>query len=405
MIDYPAFMLVAAVATVGVLHTMVPDHWVPITVLARQRGWTRAETARTAFQAGCGHVTTTLLLGLVVWLAGAAAAQRFGHLVDAAASAALVAFGGWIALSAWRDLSCGFAHAHGHDHSHPGLLGFLGNAPRHDGGMSWHGPEQQQFATDGAPLVVSIFEDGVPPRFRLSGPPVDAMQLETVRPYGERQKFTLAERGTYWESIEAIPEPHGFEVTVTCFRDGRASTYRTQFIEHGHHHTHDVDPDAHTHAPGPFGDPLYTPMDGELLVCARHTHAHRHHGSATHSHWHEHDTLDSHAMAATTDTVPPSHRHKHKTTARTALLLILGSSPMVEGIPAFFAASHYGVWLIMVMALVFAASTIATYMALCLVSTAGLRRVRLGPFERYGEVISGAFVMVVGAVFWFWPLI
>jgi hypothetical protein len=36
-----------------------------------------------------------------------------------------------------------------------------------------------------------------------------------------------------------------------------------------------------------------------------------------------------------------------KSIGRTLLLLILGSSPMVEGIPAFFAASRYGVALIM----------------------------------------------------------
>ena len=32
----PALLLVGAVATVGVLHTIVPDHWVPITLIARQ---------------------------------------------------------------------------------------------------------------------------------------------------------------------------------------------------------------------------------------------------------------------------------------------------------------------------------------------------------------------------------
>jgi hypothetical protein len=48
----PELLLVAAVAAVGVLHTMVPDHWVPITLIARQRGWSRAETARASFQAG-----------------------------------------------------------------------------------------------------------------------------------------------------------------------------------------------------------------------------------------------------------------------------------------------------------------------------------------------------------------
>jgi hypothetical protein len=33
----PALLLIIAVAVVGVLHTMVPDHWAPITLLARQR--------------------------------------------------------------------------------------------------------------------------------------------------------------------------------------------------------------------------------------------------------------------------------------------------------------------------------------------------------------------------------
>jgi hypothetical protein len=87
------------------------------------------------------------------------------------------------------------------------------------------------------------------------------------------------------------------------------------------------------------------------------------------------------------------------------MLLILGSSPMVEGIPAFFAASRYGGALVALMAVVFAASTIATYVALCLLSTAGLQRVSLGPVERYGEVISGIFIAGVGVVFWMWPVV
>jgi hypothetical protein len=57
------------------------------------------------------------------------------------------------------------------------------------------------------------------------------------------------------------------------------------------------------------------------------------------------------------------------------------------------------------MAIVFAVSTIVTYVALCVLSTAGLQPVRLGPVERYGEVISGAFIALVGVVFWAGPVI
>lgn len=86
----------------SLLHTMVPDHWVPITLIARQQGWTRAETARAALKAGTGHVLSTLLIALVVWGAGVAFAQRFGHYVDTASSLALIGFGGWITTAAVR---------------------------------------------------------------------------------------------------------------------------------------------------------------------------------------------------------------------------------------------------------------------------------------------------------------
>ncbi len=78
---------------------------------------------------------------------------------------------------------------------------------------------------------------------------------------------------------------------------------------------------------------------------------------------------------------------------------------MVEGIPAFFAAGKYGPGLIAVMAIVFAISTIATYVVLCVSSVVGLRQVRFGSLERYGEVLSGAFIAVVGLVFLVFPIL
>src|SRR6185437_3773316 len=91
------WLLVGSVAAVGVLHTMVPDHWLPITVMARQRNWSRGETARTALGAGVGHVVSTLVIGLIFWAAGAAVATRFGQWVEFFTSAALVGFGLWAA--------------------------------------------------------------------------------------------------------------------------------------------------------------------------------------------------------------------------------------------------------------------------------------------------------------------
>src|SRR5579863_10043649 len=147
MNDAPGLLLVLSVAVVGVLHTVVPDNWVPITLLARQRGWSKAETGKAALTAGTGHVVTTLIIGLVVWAAGVAFATRFGQWVDSIASLALVGFGGWIAVSAWREL-----HGRGgHGHSHGGLFGgHQHGAHGHHGGPSGsiHGPELQRIDTE-----------------------------------------------------------------------------------------------------------------------------------------------------------------------------------------------------------------------------------------------------------------
>jgi len=84
-------------------------------------------------------------------------------------------------------------------------------------------------------------------------------------------------------------------------------------------------------------------------------------------------------------------------------MLILGSSPMIEGIPAFFAASRYGVAQLAIMADVFAVSKIATYVGLVLLGREGLSRVNLGTVERYGEVLSGLVIAAIGVVFLIWP--
>jgi nickel/cobalt transporter (NicO) family protein len=395
----PELLLIGAVGAVGALHTIVPDHWVPITLIARQRGWSKAETARASFQAGVGHVLSTLVIGTVVWLAGVAVASRFGKIVDSAASVALVAFGAWIAISAWREFSRGARHAHSHGHSHAHDFGHLNS-----GGV--HGPELQHVRTGHGNLLLSIFEAGVPPRFRLTGAHTDSVQVETLRPDGARQVFLFANHGTYWESVEEIPEPHGFDVTITVEHSGHANTYQTEFAEHDHGHGHDCEHgDDHGQEREPEDDPLYAPLRGDVAVVTRHFHVHRHDWGTAHAHWHDHTPETTHIVTARTEAEPPPHEHWHKTTARTALLLILGSSPMVEGIPLFFAASKFGVVLVIAMSGVFAISTIATYVLLCVYSTAGLQRVRLGAFEQYGEVLSGAFIVMVGVAFWIWPVL
>src|ERR1700694_5068111 len=129
----PAPLLIGTVAAVGVLHTLVPDHWAPIVVVGRQQGWSVSRTARAAAIAGLGHVTSTLLLGVLLWALGAALAVRYGHAVNVVAAVALMAFGGWIAYGGWRELRG--AQEHGHEHFGHAHLHRHEDATQH---VHWH---------------------------------------------------------------------------------------------------------------------------------------------------------------------------------------------------------------------------------------------------------------------------
>jgi len=56
------------------------------------------------------------------------------------------------------------------------------------------------------------------------------------------------------------------------------------------------------------------------------------------------------------------------------------------------------------MVIVFAASTIGTYVILSVASAAGMERINLGRFEEFGEIISGSFIALLGVVFLIWPI-
>jgi len=228
----PELLLVGAVIAVGALHTIVPDHWVPITLIARQQGWSRRETARAALRAGTGHVLSTLLIGVVVWIAGAAFATRFGNAVSLASSLALIGFGGWIAIGSLREMRGGDGHGHSHDHGLGHAHGADGNAP--------HGPEKTAIATPHGEISLSIFEHGTPPRFRVTGPDFGTIVAETLREDGSRETFPLINLGPYWECEKPIREPHDFAVSLSVLSAGRTEIYETRFTEHDDHE-HDRD--------------------------------------------------------------------------------------------------------------------------------------------------------------------
>jgi cation diffusion facilitator family transporter len=128
--------------------------------------------------------------------------------------------------SAWL-LSGGDHHGHSHAHGH-------GHGPAH---AEHDHDESKRIATKYGDMTLEIFEDGVPPRFRLHAESVPtlaaaAASIETIRPDGARQVFAFVDRSGFLESVEEVPEPHAFNANVKI----NDETYPATFEEHEHAH-------------------------------------------------------------------------------------------------------------------------------------------------------------------------
>jgi cation diffusion facilitator family transporter len=168
--------------------------------------------------------TSAIVLAMIAMLIGYEAIARFLSPVPIHFAEAIpIAVVGLMVniVSAWL-LSGGEhpGHSHGHgDHEH-----------EHS-----HDSESRTLATAQGPVELSIFEQDVPPRFRVAfaaQPAAGAspVGLETLRPDGTRQFFDFVNRGDYWESREEIPEPHAFKVSLQL-AGGR---HEVVFEEHSH---------------------------------------------------------------------------------------------------------------------------------------------------------------------------
>jgi cation diffusion facilitator family transporter len=185
-----------------------------------------AEDARFSF--GTGKVgdlagfSSAIILALISLLIGYEAITRFIWPVPISFNEAIpVAVLGLVVNVASFLLLSGSGHHH-HHHGHS-----RGDHD-HDGAHS--------IQADIGPLLLEIFEDSAPPRFRLScAQPIAAndFTIETLRPDGARQVFTMVECNGYLESRAEIPEPHEFVAYVSIKNSG---TYSVDFQEHDHAH-------------------------------------------------------------------------------------------------------------------------------------------------------------------------
>ena len=195
--------------------------------------YARAHAGDARFSFGTGKLgdlagfTSAVVLAMIALLIGYEAVRRlfapvpihFDEAVPIAGLGLLVNIG-----SVWL-LSGGRGH-HGHSHGHA-------HGADHD-----HASEHR-IDTRIGPLVLSVFEVGAPPRFRIrtehgAAPAVADISIETERSGGVRQMFTMTDRGSYLESADEIPEPHDFIANLRIGTSHGMQSYPLAFREHGH---------------------------------------------------------------------------------------------------------------------------------------------------------------------------
>ena len=221
-----AWLFVPSAILLGALHGLEPGH---------------SKTMMAAFIVAIrGTVLQAVLLGLsatvshtaIVWVIALAglyfgqelSGERSEAYLQLASAVIIIGIATWMVWRTWREQKAE------HDHHH------------HD--------EPRSISLAGQPLSLEIFEDGVPPRWRVRSetgalPPAGDIRVTTVRADGAEQTFAFAARNGHLESLAEIPEPHEFKARVTLAGD----TAEVLFEEHNHDHMDLGDEDdAHARA-------------------------------------------------------------------------------------------------------------------------------------------------------------
>jgi nickel/cobalt transporter (NicO) family protein len=227
------WLLVPSAILLGALHGLEPGH---------------SKTMMAAFIVAIrGTVGQAILLGLaatlshtaVVWVIAlgglylwqGVAAEQYEPYLQLASAAIIIAVAVWMLWRSWQDQRRARAGSGGHDHDH--LI-------HHD----HHRADVRRVDTGHGAITVAVFEEGVPPRWRIRNEgdhrwAASDVALETERPDGSKQVFGFIAREGYLESSEEIPEPHEFIARLNLGHDGHNHAYDLAFLEdHGHDRDH-----------------------------------------------------------------------------------------------------------------------------------------------------------------------
>ncbi|RQP22661.1 nickel/cobalt efflux transporter [Piscinibacter terrae] len=222
-----AWLFIPSAILLGALHGLEPGH---------------SKTMMAAFIVAIrGTVTQAVLLGLsatashtaIVWLValvglyygGQWNAETTQPYFQLASAVLIIGVALWMLWRTWRQERERHGHDHHHDHGHEHA-------------------ESRTIDTGHGTVRLEIFEEGMPPHFRLHQAArghqwsPQSVTVETSRPDGSTQAFRFENLGGFLQSVDAIPEPHEFTARLKLGHGHHSHDYDVEFTEQGHDHAH-----------------------------------------------------------------------------------------------------------------------------------------------------------------------
>ena len=245
-----AWLFIPSAILLGALHGLEPGH--SKTMMAAFIVAVRGTVAQAVLLGLAATISHTLIVWLIaiggMYLWQGIDSEVFEPYFQLASAAIIISIALWMLWRTRRDQQAAKAaagHAHG-DHSHDGHHSHgSDDAHRYSHASHHHGENVRRIDTGHGVIAVEVFEDSVPPRWRIRnerghGWLAEDIVISTERSDGSRQGFSFVEREGYVESIEEIPEPHEFMARLSLGHGNHTHDYDLAFTEgHGHDHDHD----------------------------------------------------------------------------------------------------------------------------------------------------------------------
>ena len=220
-----AWLFIPSAIFLGALHGLEPGHskTMMAAFIVAVRG-TVKQAVLLGLAATCSHTSVVWLIALGgLYFGQRWSAETSEPYLQVASAVLMIGVAVWVLWQTWRQ-QCARCGDHG-----------AGSRHHHD--------ETKRVDTGHGVVELEIFEDGVPPcfRLRLDGKPghvwsADQVRVETERPDGSRQSFTFVQRDGFVESKQSIPKPHAFIARLKLGHGGHRHDYDVEYVEHDHGH-------------------------------------------------------------------------------------------------------------------------------------------------------------------------